>query len=119
MWQLGTKSGVTLTEVLIYMALSAIIFIAISHIFIFSLHAWQSGSRRIEAQQAARMALDSMVRELREAVSLEYDPQKPHEITYIEPIMQKKVRFYEFSGFLYRDSDLVPQPVAGIATGLA
>ncbi|MCE5285860.1 MAG: prepilin-type N-terminal cleavage/methylation domain-containing protein [Pelosinus sp.] len=106
--------GVTLIEVLVYIVLSTVILAGISNLFAGSLHIWYNSSRQTEAQQAARMALDSMVRELRQAVRLEYDENKPHEITYIEPLEHKKVRFYEYAGFLYRDSGSSPQPVAGV-----
>lgn len=116
---LVTESGVMLAEILVYMAVAAFLFAGVSGIFSSSLHSWQEGSRQAEVQQVARMALDSMVRELRQAVRLQYDQNKPHEITYIEPTKHEKIRFYEASGFLYRDSGSSPQPIAGVANQLS
>lgn len=114
MRRIDSERGWTLAEVIVYLALAVLLLAAISHIFTYSLSSWVDDSRQAEAQAASRMALDAMVRELRQAAKLEYDREKPSEIVYVDKDSRKRVRFYHSSGVLYRDSDLIPQPVAGV-----
>lgn len=116
MKELCSERGVTLAEVIIYIAGSLFLFAGLNALLTLTLHSWHDSSHQTEAQQTARMALDSMVRELRQAVSLEYDEGNCHQIVYVEPVEGSKVCFYESSGFLYRrKNSLAPQPVAGAA----
>jgi len=65
------QAGHSLVEVLVAMAIMALLMAATLSLLQSGLAAWGWGSGRVEAQQAIRVALERMTRELREAG---YDP---------------------------------------------
>src|SRR6266849_3626258 len=69
-WRHAT--GLSLAELLVSLAVLGLVLAGIFGILHVSLKAHGSGAGRVEAQQAARVALERMVRELREAG---YDPR--------------------------------------------
>lgn len=71
MGERGAQSGHSLVEVLVAMAVMALLMAATLSLLQSGLAAWGWGSGRVEAQQAIRVALERMGRELREAG---YDP---------------------------------------------
>lgn len=114
--RVNSESGWTLVEVIIFLVVAVFLLIVIGKVFTVSLHSWQLGSRQAEAQQTARMALDTMVRELRGAVKIEAH-NTPDELFFIEPAQHTRVSFYKHAGILYRKSS-VPQPIAGVTNQL-
>lgn len=67
------QKGITLVELVISMGLMVLLMTAALNLMVNSLQTWQINSRRIEVQQTARFALDSIVRELRFATDVVVD----------------------------------------------
>lgn len=61
----NTQSGLTLVELLIWIALVAMIMAAIAGIFSTSIKAWLYGDSQYDVQQTARMVTNSMSQDLR------------------------------------------------------
>lgn len=72
----SNEAGITLVELIIGMALTVLLMTGIFSLLSTSLQAWQLGSRKIEVQQTARFALDSVTRELRYATNVTIDDNK-------------------------------------------
>ena len=67
------KRGVTIIEMLLVAALLCIIILATFTVLTTGRKSWQIGVVKVELQQEARRAMDVMVRELRNAESVEAD----------------------------------------------
>lgn len=68
---LGDPRGLTLAELLVTVAVTGLLLAAVGTLFLAGQRAYAVGAARVEAQQSARVALERMAKELREAG---YDP---------------------------------------------
>ena len=68
------RSGFVLTEVLVGIGLTALLLQALFPMLATSLLAWKSSVARMTAHQTARMAMESMIRELSLASALTWPP---------------------------------------------
>jgi len=71
------RRGFSLLEVLVAMAVLAIMMVFMFNLVAQSTVAWESGSRQIDAAQAARIGLDLMARDLQHAVAAEIPVATP------------------------------------------
>jgi prepilin-type N-terminal cleavage/methylation domain-containing protein len=71
------RHGFSLLEVLVAMAVLAIMMVFMFNLVAQSTVAWESGSRQIDAAQAARIGLDLMARDLQHAVAAEIPVATP------------------------------------------
>ncbi|HEY2159761.1 MAG TPA: hypothetical protein VGH24_00505, partial [Solirubrobacteraceae bacterium] len=69
MTRAGREDGVTLPEVLIGMVLTVIVFGATLTVLDAFSHQYQGGQQRLSAQNAARVGIDRIVRQLRNIAS--------------------------------------------------
>jgi type IV pilus assembly protein PilW len=67
----GDSRGLTLAELLVTLAVLGLLLAAVGTMLLAGQRAWALGAARVEAQQSARVALERMATELREAG---YDP---------------------------------------------
>ncbi|HSB71853.1 MAG TPA: prepilin-type N-terminal cleavage/methylation domain-containing protein [Candidatus Methylomirabilis sp.] len=63
----GSRKGLTLIEVLVSMSIFLVVLLAIYQLFDTSQATYESGTRKQDVQQQARLAMDEMVRSLRMA----------------------------------------------------
>ena len=64
---LKDETGFTLTEVLVTIMIMGVVFSALSGIFHMSLRAFSYGNNKVEAVETARVGLEKMEREIRQA----------------------------------------------------
>ncbi len=69
LWQ--REGGFTLLEVLLTLAVTALIIGALYAFYLAGLQGWHHSTRRMESQQSGRIAVDSIVRSLRHAEDVE------------------------------------------------
>jgi prepilin-type N-terminal cleavage/methylation domain-containing protein len=79
----GFRKGLTMIEVLVSLTIFLVVLLAIYQLFDTSHATYQSGTRKQDAQQQARLAMDEMVRELRMAgyVPENYDADPANEFS--------------------------------------
>src|SRR5262245_5510785 len=70
---MGAEDGFTLSELLVVLAILGIVLVAITQLFTAGLRAETDQTRRVNAQQEARVALDQLRRELHCASALSYN----------------------------------------------
>lgn len=80
--------GVTLVELLVAVALLALIMVAFYTVFKGATKAYQTGEKRVEIIQNARVAFDRMVSEIRQALP-EMDDDNPDVVFEIESGLKK------------------------------
>jgi len=66
------KNGFTLIEMMIVVAILGIIILGLVTFFTGGTRAWVTGQHQLEAQRNARLSMDQMVREIREADKVKY-----------------------------------------------
>jgi prepilin-type N-terminal cleavage/methylation domain-containing protein len=81
------RDGFTLVELLIGLMLTAILFQALLPLLSTSLLSWRNSVSRISTHQTARMAMESMTRELRfaSAISAPLPDQRASRIRFLKP----------------------------------
>ncbi|MDY6826634.1 MAG: prepilin-type N-terminal cleavage/methylation domain-containing protein [Bacillota bacterium] len=62
-----TEKGFTLIEVIVTLALLSMVLTTLYSFYLFGLQSWQRGIDQTEIQQSARIAMDTMIRELQKA----------------------------------------------------
>jgi prepilin-type N-terminal cleavage/methylation domain-containing protein len=80
------RAGFTLIELMVVMLIFSIISAAIFAVLAMGRQSWQIGTTRVEVQQEARKAMDSMLRDLRGASSI--DPG-----TFVAGVSDDIIRF--------------------------
>ncbi|OPL11142.1 MAG: hypothetical protein AVO34_03360 [Firmicutes bacterium ML8_F2] len=63
----ATEKGFTLIEVVVTLTLLGLVLTALYSFYFFGLQSWQRGIDQTEMQQSARIAMDTMIRELQKA----------------------------------------------------
>jgi prepilin-type N-terminal cleavage/methylation domain-containing protein len=66
------KNGFTLIEMMIVVAILGIIILGLVTFFTGGTRSWVTGQHQLEAQRNARLSMDQMVREIREADTIKY-----------------------------------------------
>jgi prepilin-type N-terminal cleavage/methylation domain-containing protein len=79
----GFRKGLTMIEVLVSMTIFLVVLLAVYQLFDTSHATYQSGTRKQDVQQQARLAMDEMVRALRMAgyVPENYDPDPANDLS--------------------------------------
>ena len=75
---MGNERGYTLAEMLVVCAIVGLVMASLLGLVITGQKAFWYGTTQVDAQQTARVAVERMVKEIREAG---YDPQAPIPIT--------------------------------------
>lgn len=78
----GFRKGLTMIEVLVSLTIFVVVLLAVYQLFDTSHATYQSGTRKQDVQQQARLAMDEMVRALRMAgyVPENYDPDPANDL---------------------------------------
>ena len=82
----GTRAGFTLVELMTVAVIFLIVFTAIFLVLTMGRRSWQIGSAQVELQQEARRGMDAMIKELRQASSI--DPT-----TFTDDLSNNIIRF--------------------------
>lgn len=115
----NNQNGFTLIELLIAMTAIVLLLAALSGVLSTSLRAWQIDSRKIEAQQTARSAIDAITRDVRYAKKIEVDSNgQGIMVTQSNSAgTLNSIHLYcTAAGVLYRrnvTTEIIPQPVTG------
>jgi len=80
------RDGITLVELLVTVALLAIVFGLLMYPLVSSFGYFRSATARADAQAVARLALDSMARELAEAMYVQLDMYDDSMVAFIPPL---------------------------------
>ena len=105
----NNKKGVTLIELVLALALIAIILISLTSIFNISLKAWSASGKKTELVQNARIAMERMMSDLRYAVSISQfsDNVLEFDTRYLvnEDDSIETITYYKSGASLYRAVD--------------
>jgi type II secretory pathway pseudopilin PulG len=118
---LADKSGMTLIELIMGMVITTLLMAVIINNLSTSIIAWQAGKNRSEIESTARLAIDSIVREIRYANNLQLDSKSSLTITKKNPAtnkIQEKITFRYGSSeakAIYKITDKTPSG-GGIGT---
>lgn len=78
---IGNKNGMTLIELVIGMALTTLLMAVIASNLATALNVWKAGKNRSEVESTARLAIDSITREIRYANKLQLNSKSSITIT--------------------------------------
>jgi len=111
---ISRQAGVTLIEVMVSLILTVVLLSALVPLFASSIDSWQRGYSRSEVQQTARVAVDSMVRDLR--YGRNFSKISDNEIAFTDSHgRSSRYRLDTTSHILYNIlSNGTPQPVTGV-----
>ena len=105
---LGNKGGLSLIEVLVMVLLVSMVLITVPASFRGASQVWENNSRHNEVMQNARMGMEELTRELRQAkeilaVSQSFDPIGFIEFRYEHDVDGDGDKVYKYQRYEYKD----------------
>ncbi|OIQ58217.1 hypothetical protein MOTE_21490 [Moorella thermoacetica] len=112
------QRGFTLVEVVVAMALFALLASAVLTIYLQTIFSWRQQEQAVDVQDNLRVAMDRMGREVRQAKSIKvythriYTYENPPILVLNEGIQNEEIRYYHAGSNLYRVWQGVSNPLA-------